>query len=231
MKPCNQSIVDKEDGDCTRACVATVLGLELDAIPHFVRYGSGWFKVLWSLLRALDYEFYGTGFPKGEKYPKGHILKESLNIDGFVIASVPSKTFTEVGHSVVMNLNGLIVHDPNPNKLWEGINVLESGELTHWLMIGPKGLEENQESPQKTSEEHIYYPDAYQNRIWHSSSLDGCTGYVEYKAEWCVADGDGGICIALCSSKEDADAIVERLNGKYSPKITSMQRAKEIDNA
>jgi len=35
-----------------------------------------------------------------------------------------------------MDLTGLIVHDPNPNRAWENINVLESGELNNWMMIG-----------------------------------------------------------------------------------------------
>ena len=35
-----------------------------------------------------------------------------------------------------MNLKGVVVHDPNPNKGWENINVLKSKELQHWMMIG-----------------------------------------------------------------------------------------------
>ena len=63
------------------------------------------------------------------------MLSESPNIDGFVMASVPSRTFKDVGHSVVMDLKGLIVHDPNPNRKWQDVNVLESGDLQHWIMI------------------------------------------------------------------------------------------------
>jgi len=139
MKPVDQLIVDKNIGDCTRACLASVLELDADDVPNFIRFGDNWFKVFWEFLRSLDYEFYGTGFPKGDKYPNGHILKESPNIDRFVIASVPSKTFSDIGHSVVMDLNGLIVHDPNPNKLWQGLNVLGTKDLNHWMMIGASG--------------------------------------------------------------------------------------------
>jgi len=93
--------------------------------------------------------------------------------------------------------------------------------------------EENQELLQKIinyeegpKENHVYYPDAYQNTLWHSSSLVGCNGYVKDEREWGVVDADGGFCIALCPTKEDADVIAESLNGKFNPKITP--RAKEI---
>jgi len=58
-----------------------------------------------------------------------------------------------------------------------------------------------------------YYPNSYENRLWHSSSLKDCIGYVEGQMEYCVVDEDG-ICIALCSTKEDADEIAKRLNGR-----------------
>ena len=138
----NQNIIDAKRGDCTRACVASMLNLEIDAVPNFILYGEKWFKIFWPFMKALGYEYYGVGWPKGDKYPKGHILGESPNIDGYVIASVPSKTFDDVGHSVIINLEGLVVHDPNPNKAWQDINVLDSGELQHWMMIGKKKEEE-----------------------------------------------------------------------------------------
>jgi hypothetical protein len=140
MKPVDQTIIDKEDGDCTRACLATILELPIDAVPNFIRYKEKWFKIFWPFLNSLGYEYYGVGFPLGEEYPKGHILVDEPNIDGYVIASVPSKSFEETGHSVVMNLDGEVVHDPNPNKAWQGVNVLKNGNLKHWMMIGSKEL-------------------------------------------------------------------------------------------
>jgi len=136
MKPVDQSIVCAKNGDCTRACIASILELELDAVPNFIRFGGLYMRVMWAFLSSLGYKYYGTGYPIGEKYPKGHKLEESDNIGGFVMASVPSSLFPNCGHSVVMDLKGVIVHDPNPNKYWQGKNVLESGELQHWTMIG-----------------------------------------------------------------------------------------------
>ena len=86
-------------------------------------------------IMLLGYKYHGTGFPIGDKYPKGDKLSKSPNIKGYVIASVPSRTFKDVTHSVVVNLKGKVVHDPNPNKAWQGINVLKTKELVCWNMV------------------------------------------------------------------------------------------------
>lgn len=138
MKPVNQTIVSVKDGDCTRACLASILDLPIDAVPNFMRFGAGWFNIFWAFIRALGYKYHGTGWVKSKEKPCGHVLSKSPNIRGYVIASVPSRTFPNVGHSVVMNLKGLVVHDPNPNKAWEKVNVLKSKDLQHWMMIGKK---------------------------------------------------------------------------------------------
>jgi hypothetical protein len=138
MKPVNQTIVSKKDGDCTRACLATILELEIDAVPNFMRFKGLWFRVMWAFLKALGYDYFGTGWPISNDRPKGHILHQSPNIHGLVMATVPSRTFKDIGHSVVINLKGMVVHDPNPNKLWQGVNVLKSKDLQHWMMIGEK---------------------------------------------------------------------------------------------
>jgi hypothetical protein len=136
MKPIDQSIVCEKNGDCTRACLASILEMELDAVPNFMRFGKMWFGLFSAFLRFLSYDYYGTGFPLSDKRPMGDKLEDSPNVDGFVIASVPSSLFPNSGHSVVMDLKGVVVHDPNPNKYWQNKNVLESKELQHWMMIG-----------------------------------------------------------------------------------------------
>jgi len=142
LKPVNQEFVDAEFGDCTRACLASILELELDAVPNFIRFKGNWMRVFWAYIESLGYKFYGTGWPKNEDRPNGHVLREMPNVNGFVIASVPSKSFEGGGHSVVMDVEGMVVHDPNPNKAWEGINVLEGGCLNSWMMIGTPDYED-----------------------------------------------------------------------------------------
>jgi len=159
MIPVNQTIVSVVDGDCARASLASILELPIDAVPNFIRFGQGWFRIFSHFLMSLDYEFYGTGFVKSKDRPKGDILSKSPNVNGYVIASVPSKTFPDSGHSVVINLKGLVVHDPNPNKAWENINVLKTKNIQNWMMIGKiqrakKRRQKNELHSQRVSKSH-----------------------------------------------------------------------------
>ena len=132
MIPVFQTIVDKELGDCTRACIASILELPIDAVPNLARFPKNWYLVMVAFLRALDYDYYGTGFPHSHK------IKE-YTVKGFVIASVKSRTFEGVNHSIVINSKGICVHDPNPNQAWKGINVKKTKDLQHWMLIDVKG--------------------------------------------------------------------------------------------
>lgn len=135
MKPINQTIVEINYGNCFAACVASLFELTLDEVPNFIEKGKDWFPPFWEFIKERGYEYEGVGWPRSEDMPFGHILSESINIDGFVIATVPSKTFQAISHSVLIDLDGNVVHDPNPNKKWQGVNVLQSKELEHWMLL------------------------------------------------------------------------------------------------
>lgn len=150
MKPIFQSIVEKGKGDCQRACIASLFDLQLEQVPHFKLFGSEgkWFKPYRHFLLGIGYDFYGTSM--GPRHSK----KEDRNyksINGFFLASVPSRTFEESGHSVIIDEEGFVVHDPNPNKRWLGVNVIETGELQHVDIIEqerePQSCEEDPDKP------------------------------------------------------------------------------------
>jgi len=133
MTPVFQTEVSSERGDCLRACVASLFDLEISQVPHFLLFGARWHNIFVHFLQGMGCEFHGSGWAHSHKYPKDH-----PHFDGFVLASVKSKTLENVTHAVVMDLDGVVVHDPNPNERWKGINVLESEELIHWRMIDRK---------------------------------------------------------------------------------------------
>jgi len=141
MKKVFQQLISKSYGDCTRACLASILELPIDAVPNFIRFGKNWFSVFYSFLKVLGCEYFGTGFPISEDRPKGDKLEDTPNINGYVIGSVPSKNFKEMGHSVVINLKGKVVHDPSPKKQWQNVNVLKTKDLRHWMMIAKMEIE------------------------------------------------------------------------------------------
>jgi hypothetical protein len=142
MTPVFQTIVEQGKGDCQRAAVASLFDLQLDQVPHFKLYGGNWWKVYCHFLLGIGWEFHGTSM--GDR----HASEERRNytsVNGHFLATVPSKTFPDVKHSVVIDEAGVVVHDPNPNQLWKGINVIETGELDHVDIILPENVEEKEE--------------------------------------------------------------------------------------
>jgi hypothetical protein len=129
MTPVFQSTVDKGKGDCQRAAVASLFDLELEQVPHFRLYSSDtWWRVYYYFLIGIGYKFHGTSMAERHR-DIGRRNYESVN--GLFLATVPSRTIDGILHNVLIDEMGVVVHDPNPNKRWFGINVIESGELIH----------------------------------------------------------------------------------------------------
>lgn len=127
MTPVFQACVDKGRGDCQRAAVASLFDLELEQVPHFRLYSSDdWWRVYFYFLMGIGYEFHGTSMAERHKGERNY-----SSVDGFFLATVPSRTIDGSRHSVLIDENGVVIHDPNPNKRWLGINVVETGELIH----------------------------------------------------------------------------------------------------
>ena len=136
MNPVDQTIVSKEDGDCTRACVASILDLTIEQVPHFLRFKATWFNHISGFFWTMGYKFEGTAYlyKDGKSKKHCHSLWKTPSIKGYFIATVPSKTFDNIGHSVIINKKGIVVHDPNPNKKWQNVNVRKSKDLECWMM-------------------------------------------------------------------------------------------------
>ena len=131
MKPVNQTIISKGAGNCMSAAIASLLELRLEDVPYFRGMEDDkWFSAFIDFLNEQGYEFEGTGKPNKP------LLHECPNVDGFIIANVPSKTFEGATHSVIIDMDFRVVHDPNPNKLWEGAII--GREVRDWWMISKK---------------------------------------------------------------------------------------------
>lgn len=132
MIPINQTIVDSQKGDCARAVIASLFELEIEAVPNFMLHqGHIWFDVFYYFIYSLGYQYNGNGHPET-------ISIKDNTINGYCYAVVKSKTFSNSTHAVIINETGLVVHDPNPNKLWEGINIVETGDLMYFYMINKR---------------------------------------------------------------------------------------------
>jgi len=115
MKLYVQKVCDKDKGDCLRACIATVLQIHISNLPnyHSDKYFLDWMKLLATSGIEIRYG-------------------QSCWIEGYWIASVPSKNFKGVKHSIVMK-GQLVFFDPSPKKKYKiGENLL----LKHKIVDG-----------------------------------------------------------------------------------------------
>ncbi len=132
MIPIDQTIVaaDRKDGvpgNCLQAAVASMLELPLEAVPHFLLSGDKWFEVFHCFFWAHGYSWEGNQQGKPTEL-----------INGCAEVSVPSRTFEGNSHSVLIDADGVVIHDPNPNKAWLGVNVVETGEMHYWTVFKPR---------------------------------------------------------------------------------------------
>lgn len=97
MKPVMQTVFG-ENGNCMQACIASLLELPLEEVPHFPIHGQ--FLALERYLRQFDIQ--PVGFPVATIRPYGV----------YYIGTGMSKRGRR--HAVVCK-NLLVVHDPHPD--------------------------------------------------------------------------------------------------------------------
>jgi len=93
------------DGDCFRACIATVLQLPIETLPN-------WHDNMWFLKWDNWLHERGLGITVHSFY---------YGVDGYWIASVKSQNYKDTTHAVVMNDEKLF-HDPSPVKKFKSIS-------------------------------------------------------------------------------------------------------------
>lgn len=105
-----------------RAAIASVLECDLQVVPHLTRLDeskASWFSVMYYFMVAHKYLYKGCFWPIEGK--RKLLKKHSFN--GFYLAVVNSKTYAadlNITHLVVMDSDFVVVHDPHPNKKWQG---------------------------------------------------------------------------------------------------------------
>lgn len=128
MKKVNQKENHKKTGDCMRASIASVLEVDLQAVPHLTRTPEDkWFSVMYYFLISYGYIYSGMWYPSQPK----RSLRKGDSFSGFYLAVVSSKTHKGKTHMVVMDDNWKVVHDPNPNKHWQNKKLLGDQNFKH----------------------------------------------------------------------------------------------------
>ncbi|MDY6894331.1 MAG: DUF551 domain-containing protein [Thermotogota bacterium] len=122
MKPQKQKICSKNNGDCFRACVASMLELQNDdnlPNPHGDDWLTKWLKWFGDIGLRLSWHH------------------KSIWRDGFWIASVPSKNFENTTHAIIMR--GLhVFFDPSLYEKYQKGTYMLKSELVSggwWIEI------------------------------------------------------------------------------------------------
>lgn len=131
MTRIEQKRYDGEYGDCLRAVVASLLDLRLEAVPNFMMSEELYHDVLVAFLWAHGWHHLGT--KRGARE-----LRADDSIDGYFIAAVFSGHANGNTHAVVMDLNGIVIHDPFPGSPYQGRKVHGTPELIYWDVCEPR---------------------------------------------------------------------------------------------
>jgi hypothetical protein len=120
MKPVDQTKFGMPDGNCFAACVATIFDLPLEAVPHFMHLGEGWFEPFrrWSV-DVLGHDVLIIT-PGSEKY-----FAAPLIVSGPAARGVDHSTVWERGN---------MFHDPHPSRA----GLISVNDLVAFVPLRPR---------------------------------------------------------------------------------------------
>lgn len=142
MTPVFQTVVDKDNGNCMQAAIASMFDMELDDVPNFVEWSSSseWYFRYCDFMESMgfDVETVSCNLELISKIELYRELANQIAVSGAIYASVKSSIFDGGAHAVLINNVGVVIHDPNPNQFFLGLDVVDSGHLiTYERLIKP----------------------------------------------------------------------------------------------
>jgi len=156
MKKIFQTIVDKNHGNCMQAVVASLFDLELNQVPNFIESDS-WFIDMMNFFKKQGYSDICPIYKNrhDDKLFLKKVAKFDKGVNGYFYASVPSQTYEDITHAVVVDENLNIIHDPNPNQMALKLNPEDiiSIIVVHDMIIGKTGKLFSKEEWNNTTEE------------------------------------------------------------------------------
>lgn len=129
MTPVFQTDFRAPGGNCFQACVASIMDLHLDEVPHFLKDSDGgnWRQERWEAVRefAREHNLAACWLSPGEEEDSKYI--PDLFRSGLYYIATGPIAGSQYGHCVV-GLGGKFVHDPSTSD-----GCIFSGEP--WLYI------------------------------------------------------------------------------------------------
>ena len=116
MTPVYQTILDKGHGNCMQATIASIFDLPLDEVPNFIELGCEWFNIMGKMYIDRGYDLSCFSTQRNIQLVKD-VLQVDKGVNGYWCATVASIFFGgSVTHSVIIDKDLNVVHDPNSNN-------------------------------------------------------------------------------------------------------------------
>ena len=110
-------------GDCLRASTASLFELDLNDVPNFM-LADDWWESFNEFVWSIGYEVV--------RYVGSFDFIATK--DGLLLAAIKSNYGKGLSHAVVIDIDGIVVHDPLPTRPNLGLDVTK-GILEHWFLI------------------------------------------------------------------------------------------------
>ena len=95
-------------GDCWKTCIASLLELPMDEVPHFVEYGDLWWDVTQAFIKShVGNDLELRWWEDVSAVPAGHPFLIGTGVS-------PRGDFQ---HAVIVDRSATVVHDPHPSRL------------------------------------------------------------------------------------------------------------------
>jgi len=109
MKPVQQTIVNNINGDCLRACIASIFEKDINDVPNFMD-ADDWESAYHKYLASLGY-YYLTFDIKVMRKDHSNCVPHGYHL---IIGVSPRSPEDDPYNHCVVGYNGKIVHDPVP---------------------------------------------------------------------------------------------------------------------
>ena len=115
MKKVYQTVFTNEEntvhGNCLCACIASLLGIDINEVPEINEAGADWFRMLFKFMTEKGYEVGGTA------RNLQHLIDINCQgVDGLYIGcGLSPRKHVKNGHAVLIDIKGNLIHDPHPS--------------------------------------------------------------------------------------------------------------------
>lgn len=131
----DQTLTGQTDSNCLQACLATVFQMNMNKVVNVVDetgIAQTWYEALNKWLEPLHVRFTDTILANCiSREDTLYKLGKTRNVNGMIIANVDSPDYA----NVIINVDGVCIHDPHPDKPNLGRDLVADRALRNWYEL------------------------------------------------------------------------------------------------